>query len=140
MIATDPQIYLGDWDLTRSISSGCTASGRARIFSCDTRHMKYSEDVVLQLQDGTRIDGSRRYLLDLRPHSLDMIFDDGPGKGTLFQSFVLGGHAPSRHDCGADCYLSQWTWQSPDIFMVTHAVKGPRKDYFMQTTYKRLAR
>jgi hypothetical protein len=81
-------------------------------------------------QDGARFLGERRYLWAL---DLSVLFEDG----RFFHKVPpLGG--ATAHWCDPDQYDGMYDFSDWPEFAVTWHVRGPRKDYRMETQYRRL--
>lgn len=58
--------------------------------------------------------------------------------GRYFHSLILRGTiAEVDHPCGRDSYRGRYLFESRDIWRLSWQVKGPRKDYTMQSTFTR---
>ncbi len=59
-------------------------------------------------------------------HALTFVADDDGGL-----------RASATHDCKADLYRSEYAISPDGGLRVQHAVRGPRKDYTIETIYSR---
>jgi hypothetical protein len=132
---------LGDWTLAREISGYATATGVARVFLIDAQTARYEEAVRISLAQGETLSGTQCYLFRREPEAPAKMRILFCSTAELFQSLAFqerGGiwQASARFVCGADQYDSEYildlqSWQ------VRHAVRGPRKDYRIETVYRR---
>lgn len=126
--------FAGIWLLDRAIhhADGTCARfmGRA-IWQPDPRGLAYHETGEMVLADGARFLGERRYLWS---HDLSVWFEDG----RFFHKVPPNGGA-AAHWCDPDQYDGCYDFAAWPAFTVTWRVLGPRKDYRMQTSYRRPA-
>lgn len=131
--------FEGVWSYSRQIDDrlGLGAghgAGQAQ-FVPDAEGLRYEESGTLAFASTPEMKNTRRYLWRPAPMGAAVFFDDG----RPFHTVDLGQGAPqAAHWCDPDQYdvtydFSRWPeWSS------TWAVKGPRKDYKMTTTYRRV--
>lgn len=131
--------FAGDWLLERVIDDALTgerlhATGRA-LFARDRQGLVYDETVGMVLASGQRLHGTRRYLWRADPGGgITVAFDDG----RLFHRIAPGqARCEDRHDCAPDLYVGAYDFTDWPEFRVRWQVKGPRKDYTLQTVYRR---
>lgn len=127
--------FAGRWILERVIDDRLagerlTAAGQA-VFVQDTSGLVYDEKTELTLADGRRLTGRRRYLWRAEPEGgIAVLFEDG----RMFHRIAPGTACPrDSHDCAPDFYRGAYDFSRWPEFMVTWQVKGPRKDYRMDT-------
>lgn len=125
----------GKWRIERRISNGSRAQGVAVI----TAAGGYTESVTTLLANGQSIDGVRSYSIVQTVNQLELYFADGPDTGKLFQRFNTDKPAvTSTHHCKADTYVSTLSWRGDGTFTLAHQVRGPAKEYTIETVYTRL--
>jgi hypothetical protein len=84
---------------------------------------------------------SRRYLYRFTAGGLTIYFDEAVPR--LFekvepQGGPLAWHAKGTHDCAPDRYTSCYRFSIEDGFHFTHDVRGPSKDYRIETALRRV--
>lgn len=135
---------LGDWVFTRNIPGYATATGQARIVREAEDRARYEEIAQVSLLDGTTLRGTQCYLYRRRPDSpsiLEVFFCES---GELFErlEFQLDEKgrltAEAHFLCAADEYISEYTLEACQRLHVSHTVRGPRKNYQVETRYERL--
>jgi hypothetical protein len=132
----------GTWRLERRISGGASMEGVAAFTAQPQGRLLYSEKVRVNLPDGQQLDGERRYLFEERATGLGVFFDVEAQR--LFHIVELSVHADglrggATHYCGADVYDSVYDFGVGGGFLIRHVVTGPRKDYRIETLYRRCA-
>jgi hypothetical protein len=100
----------------------------------------YAERGELKLTNGRRLDAERHYLLEETADGFTVWFAEAPPR--LFHRIALRwtGQAlvgAGQHLCGDDRYDSRYAFCADGSFSVHHAVAGPRKDYAIETRYRR---
>ncbi|GHF50816.1 DUF6314 family protein [Seohaeicola zhoushanensis] len=130
--------FAGRWALSRVIDDALAgqrlmAEGFAQL-APDAQGLVYDETVELQLADGQRLNGTRRYLWRADPAGgIAVHFADG----RLFHRIAPGGvTSEDRHDCAPDLYVGAYDFTAWPMFRVVWQVRGPRKDYRMETLYR----
>jgi hypothetical protein len=124
--------FTGVWTLDRAIqhADGLRARflGQA-IWRPDPKGLAYQETGEMVLGDGTRFLAERRYLWS---HDLSVWFEDG-----RFFHRVPPNGGEAAHWCDPDQYDGHYDFADWPEFTVTWCVRGPRKDYGMETRYRR---
>ena len=132
----------GVWSLSRQISDGSAMAGTAVFALAAGGSLAYREHGTLRRADGASFEAERRYLFRPRPDGFVVLFAEAPPR--LFQDIVL---APvdgvlagdATHLCAADAYASRYIFRPDGSFSIRHAVRGPRKAYWLDTLYRRVA-
>lgn len=135
----------GDWILERTVESAdpgqCgSLSGQATFAPGGEGRLAYREDGLLTLGAGS-FRAERRYLFAARPDGFAVLFDERPPR--LFHEIALVPEAKetlagsAEHRCGADLYVSRYRFGPDGGFVVEHRVAGPRKDYRIESRYRR---
>ncbi|MGK8236294.1 DUF6314 family protein [Roseovarius sp. MS2] len=124
--------FTGVWTLERVIQheDGASArfSGRA-VWKPDPKGLAYHETGEMVLETGARFLAERRYLWSV---DLSVWFEDG----RFFHTVPAQG-GPTAHWCDPDQYDGHYDFADWPAFTVTWHVRGPRKDYRMETRYHR---
>lgn len=130
--------FAGRWSLERVIDDALagerlTAAGQA-VFVQDSGGLVYDEETELTLSDGRRLTGRRRYLWRAEPAGgIAVLFEDG----RLFHRIAPGTARPEdSHVCTPDFYRGAYDFGRWPEFTVRWHVKGPRKDYRMDTLFR----
>lgn len=136
-------LLLGDWTFTREIPGYASATGEARITLEDEDRARYQETALVSLVEGSSLHGTQCYLYRRLPppaNGLQVLFCDS---GQLFEQLefeeqrdgALEAHA--RCLCAADEYVSEYRLDRDHRLYVRHVVRGPRKNYRVETIYRR---
>jgi len=133
----------GSWSFDRVIEGRATMQGIATFTPLDGGRLAYREQGSLKLADGTIVQAEREYVFSNSGGGFRVFFKEDPPR--LFHKISLSassggelsGHA--RHLCKRDEYQSAYLFLPDGTFAIRHVVRGPRKDYTMNTTYTPLA-
>lgn len=99
----------------------------------------YKEETELTLPSGEVLRGERAYIYQFQPRGFCVFFAQEPER--LFQQVELtakdgGWQGRGEHVCGGDVYQSLYHFYD-DGFRILHEVRGPRKNYRIDTVYTR---
>ncbi len=136
--------FSGQWDIVRTISNGARFEGSA-IFTPETDNvLQYLERGILKTADDNALESYRCFTYGLKDAEIQIFFKDPIRNGALYVALrpqKTGNHfvASDRHDCGDDHYWHTVKWLSASAFHTDIRVKGPQKDYAMQTVYSKCA-
>lgn len=128
--------FIGTWALTRRIDdrrAGAAGSftGRA-VFRPEGADLAYREEGILRLGPGPGFTASRAYRWRAAGDGLAILFEDG----RFFHTLPLDApRAEAGHDCGADRYEVRYDFQGWPKWRAVWDVRGPRKDYRMESVY-----
>lgn len=124
--------FAGAWTLERTIQhadgTGACFTGCA-VWRPDPNGLAYHETGEMVLAEGARFMAERRYLWSA---DLSVWFEDG----RFFHNVPPHG-GPTAHWCDPDQYDGHYVFADWPAFRVTWRVRGPRKDYRMETLYRR---
>lgn len=130
----------GSWSLERRISGGVIMGGTALFATGEADGLLYRETVRVKLPDGGELDGERRYIFKEAVGGFDVLFCETPLRlfhhvePARLEDRLRGG---AIHYCGADTYESIYDFIDDGTFTVRHLVSGPKKDYLIETQYRR---
>lgn len=131
--------FAGRWRLSRRIEdslAGQTLTAEGHVtFSPGDGGLVYDEDTRLRLPDGREMTGRRRYLWRADERGgIAVLFEDG----RPFHRIAPGEPCPQdSHDCAPDTYLGGYDFSDWPVFRVRWEVSGPRKNYRMDTLFRR---
>lgn len=133
----------GVWAIRRTIRPHGRFTGLAEVRAMGGGAFAWREAGDLRLAGGAVLKAERRYIYHVGPEpgAIVIRFDDGPGAGELLHRFVFDGAARTarhRHPCPPDVYDAKMTLIGADQFRLTYRVSGPRKDYVMTSSYRRV--
>jgi hypothetical protein len=144
MMPPDPQHVfdrlLGMWSFVRAVSGQAKMTGNATITLLAEGVAQYVEKAHVTLADGKVLHGEQRYLYRKTSSGFGVLFHE---TGELFHALTFvadddgGLRASATHDCKADLYRSEYVVGQDGEFRVRHVVRGPRKDYAIETIYSR---
>tara|TARA_R110000851_G_scaffold27584_1_gene77446 strand:+ start:813 stop:1253 length:441 start_codon:yes stop_codon:yes gene_type:complete len=124
--------FAGVWALERTIQhedgTGARFTGHA-VWRPDANGLAYHETGEMVLAEGVRFMAERRYLWSA---DLSVWFEDG----RFFHNVPPHG-GPTAHWCDPDQYDGHYDFADWPNFRITWRVRGPRKDYRMETLYRR---
>lgn len=140
-------LLAGNWDFQRHASTGERMQGAAAFLPTAPQELRYREEGRAILPGGRELSFFRNYLYRIDPHQIGgavmTILFDGPTQG-LFQRVPLDWVGDSwtgqgHHPCGQDIYRSDYriTPEPNPVLEISHRVSGPKKDYLLETTYRR---
>lgn len=140
----DPQhvfdLLLGEWSFVREVPGQASMTGQATVRLQEDGMALYHETARIVLVGGEVLHGEQKYLYQKTSDGFSVFFHDTQG---LFHDLKFSAQDDGRlragasHDCKADLYLSEYELRADGSFYVRHTVRGPRKDYVVQTVYRR---
>jgi len=135
----------GDWLLDRRVDGLALMQGFASFGvngdrSPDPGSLAYREHGRARLAEGQEFEAERKYLYRAGPVGFSVFFAEVPPR--LFHDVTLeasGGDLVGQacHLCGEDRYLSRYEFLADGTFFIRHDVLGPRKNYVLETSYRR---
>lgn len=136
---------IGDWELERHIIDRSAKDevhgylhGQTSFKLIDDGKLFCEESGILKI-NGNETNASRSYVYEYRDGKVLVFYDDPHRKGDLlheldFQPNVNGYAAKHCHLCGSDTYDVEILVSDKGYVQINYVVKGPHKDYEMQTT------
>jgi hypothetical protein len=139
------EMLRGHWTIARRITPGRHFTGTASFTALAADSLLYRENGRLLLDNRTELDGENHYVYALRNGDIEISFADGLSKGKRFIAISLPvDHSKAfpfvsvdRHMCRLDTYEATFRMHDPDMFSMTYAVSGPKKDYISRSVYRR---
>lgn len=138
-----PEDFAGNWQLTRRIADHLADAegvfdGTAVLTPETPGRLRYVETGTLRIGTAPPMQASRTYLWQFEPGRgaarVVVRFDDG----RAFHSFAPQGVGRGTdHPCGADYYRVAYDFTDWPTWSAQWTVTGPRKNYAMQTFYRR---
>jgi hypothetical protein len=131
----------GTWELSRTIGEW-KFRGSAIFCAYGPNELRYEENGILSKQGTPDIAASRRYIYRYEAGRIVVYFDERPER--VFQVLdpkrAPNGtwEAEGEHACPPDHYASRYSFAG-ETMLITHVVRGPRKDYEMVTKYRIIA-
>ena len=128
----------GGWRFERNIAGHGRMNGCAEFAQMSDEDLSYAENGVHELPGGEKLGFFQKYIYrlnegnllayfaDLRPFHALCLYPDG---GIL--------KAAAMHLCGADQYRGEYIFHDNNNFLLKWDVKGPKKNYVIETRYKR---
>jgi Family of unknown function (DUF6314) len=133
-------LILGEWSFVREVPGQASMTGQATVCLQEDGTALYRETARIVLVGGEILHGEQRYLYRKTGDGFAVFFHDTRG---LFHDLKFSVHgdgclkASASHDCNADLYLSEYELRSDGSFFTQHTVRGPRKNYVLQTVYRK---
>lgn len=130
----------GHWRIDRTMDGRALMQGAAS-FSATREGLAYHERGQITLASGV-FDAERRYVFGPLPQGFSVWFAETPAR--LFHEIELVARdgalvGEAVHPCGDDIYTSRYVFRDDGAFTTAHIVRGPRKDYVLETMYRRAA-
>lgn len=130
--------FIGTWRLEREIENYREDSHArfegAAMLTPEAGGLVYVEEGQWVSDGLLGLSGERRYRWESREDGqISVLFEDG----RFFHAFALGAAAEAAHFCDPDQYDVAYSFDLPQCWTANWRVRGPRKDYVSQTTYRR---
>ena len=134
------QVLRGTWAFDRAIEGHGSMKGTAHFCSAFPETLDYDESGIHAAKGGA-VDFYQSYMYVRQDGDILVTFKDGrPFHRLAFhrspENLLT---ATAVHLCGDDVYSGQYVFRDNDNFSLCWDVKGPRKDYMIETTYIRQA-
>jgi len=135
----------GEWAFSREVPGYASVRGEARIASAGEDVARYEETALVSLAAGGTLRATQCYIhqrLPLPANGIEVRFCE---TGDLFERLefrlLADGalEARARYVCASDVYESIFVVRRDRLY-VEHKVSGPRKDYRVETVYRRMGR
>ena len=132
----------GTWELSRTVGEW-NFHGSAVFCAQGPDELRYEENGILSKQGTPDIAASKRYIYQYETDRIAIYFDELPAR--IFEILDLKRapngtwEAEAEHACDPDHYTSRYAF-GPDTILITHVVRGPRKDYEMVSNYRIVSR
>lgn len=127
----------GTWNVSREIENFGSAAGTATFVYKGENSIHYREDIKVEPFTTDSYEAFREYFYkyDKDDDKITMYFKDLQ----LFSELEISGEKKlsGEHLCGLDNYNVLFNFLSQDKFTTSYHVKGPKKDYKIETTYDR---
>jgi hypothetical protein len=128
----------GTWELSRTIGEW-NFLGSAVFCAQGPDELRYEENGILSRQGTPDIAASRRYLYRYEAGRIVIYFDERPARifEVLDPKRAPNGtwEAQAEHACPPDHYASRYAF-GRETMLITHVVRGSRKDYEMVSNYR----
>lgn len=131
----------GKWTFARTISGQGTVKGIATFQKKPYLNdaLFYREEGVFTSNEGKVLQAYRDYVYryDAKEDSISVYFAEEPER--FFQRLEFSKNwtsAKALHCCGQDTYDATYEFHLPEKFFLTYFVKGPKKDYTIETEFK----
>ena len=133
---------VGCWLLERKISSGERLIGKAVFEPVSDTVFLLCEEGELSLLNGSKVHASRKWYWHLDVNNvLEITYDARRAEPYHRISLVLKDdlwQGQADHLCGADCYQGLYRFCKNE-FGVDQTIKGPAKNYTVQSLYSKMA-
>jgi hypothetical protein len=132
----------GTWQLARTIGDW-RFLGSAVFHAHGPNELRYEENGALSKQGTPDLTASRRYVYRYEAGRIVVYFEERPARifEVLDPKRAPNGtwQAHAEHACHPDHYASRYSFGS-GMLLITHLVRGPRKDYEMVSNYRIISR
>ena len=123
------------WSISRKIIDHTQGANLTFMGRCEVLDGWYHENGQMMFSDGIFFSSTRRYRWKACPGGVGVYFDDG----RFFHWIDLAHTAPQAwHFCDPDSYAVSYKFTQWPVWTSLWKVKGPRKDYQMQSSYHKL--
>lgn len=132
----------GPWKFQRFSDLG-NVQGIAKFQKIERNDLHYREDGIFFDTQGKSYRVYREFLYRFGQEEISVFFAEKPIRLLHTLEFVNPlsttdpVNAKARHLCNCDTYDAEYEFRLPQEFSLTYTVKGPNKDYFMSTFFKR---
>lgn len=131
----------GLWSIDRTMDGRALMRGTATFTATGDDALAYHERGQITLASGV-FDAERRYVFRPLSRGFSVWFAEHPAR--LFHEIELAAGngalaGAAMHPCGEDIYRSRYVFRDDGSFTTAHVVRGPRKDYALETRYRRTA-
>ena len=129
---------VGQWRIVREVAGQASMSGVAVFERMADGRVFYREYAEVWLLNGKRLRGEQRYFYQAIDKGFAVfLYETGEGFERVEFAAKMGGEyvAAAEHHCKDDRYASEYRFHEDGWFQVRHTVRGPRKDYVVQTLY-----
>ena len=134
------QVLKGTWKFDRAITGHGSMKGTANFRNTAPETLDYDESGIHAAKGGV-VDFYQSYIYVRQDGEILVTFKDGRPFHRL--DFARSPEnlltATAVHLCGDDVYSGHYVFLDNDNFSLRWDVKGPRKDYMIETTYVRQA-
>ena len=135
------QTFSGAWRASRKLNGEPFFSGNATFTAAGNNDLiLYREEGFADHPGGFSALAFREYYFAISPGAFRIYFDQE--QRSLFNSVQLfsrdGCYVGSGlHYCGQDTYESEYSFHNKDLWVWNHKVSGPKKEYLLETEYRR---
>jgi len=134
--------FIGSWDINRIVGSVGTAQGIAKFILKENNSILFREDVKVNYNHSSKSESAyKEYIYDYNEDNQKLtkkFMDD-----RLFYELVPDfskSLAYGDHLCECDFYKATYIFLNEDNFVLSYDVKGPQKDYVIETKFKRISK
>lgn len=133
----------GTWGFKREISGEGKAEGKAFFRKSSTPlEFHYREDGFFINTKGEKFKTFREYIYRYENGTISVYFTDPPDKLLHTLIFFNSSSIPpfmahAKHLCECDTYDATYQFDSHCTFTLTYAVKGPKKNYTIETYFEK---
>lgn len=127
----------GCWNFQRVISGAGTVRGTA-VFkkAADASVLAYREEGVFTSLNNLVNNVYKNYIYRYQDKKISVFFEDDKPFHTLeFSGTDFPLRAQANHLCKCDSYTAVYTFYSEHRFSLHYSVKGPQKDYTIETIF-----
>ncbi|MBS0272157.1 MAG: hypothetical protein JSR85_05870 [Proteobacteria bacterium] len=132
----------GKWAFNRSINGSEIMRGTALFHSVNECLPSYSyqEEGIYSAGPLSQLSFFREYFYCLNNKTIEVYFSFQKKKHNFFYAlaFSCPNLANGVHHCVHDVYKATYVFLEKDIFLLQYDVRGPKKDFVIQTTFTRL--
>ena len=131
----------GNWTLHRRADGRDLMTGQASLTPNNDGSLAYRETGMARYADGQSFAAERTYLYRAGPSGFSVFFSENPPR--LFHDVILNDAngtltGEASHLCRDDLYRSRYSFLPDGTFSTRHDVRGPRKNYVLDTSYSRI--
>lgn len=131
--------FKGNWAFHRTVNGTSQMNGHASFVPLQDTVPAYS-----YYEKGTHKEADlsfyREYIYCLTENGIEVYFASQKKKLDFFYTLNFDSHkkANAQHVCGNDRYEAYYTFMNEKKFSLAFNVKGPRKDFVIQTTFLKI--
>jgi len=132
--------FIGTWDINRIVGAAGIAHGIARFIQKDSNNILFREDLNVIYNNSSKSEiAYKEYLYWYNQETQKIVkkFIDNRLFYELNHDFE-DRKAYGDHLCECDMYKATYTFLDEGSFILTYEVKGPQKDYVIETKFYRI--
>lgn len=132
--------FIGSWDINRIVGPLGFAQGVAKFVPKDPNNILFREDLKVIYNHTSKPESAYKeylYMYDQENEKIMKKFVDDRLFYELEPDFN-NRKAYGEHLCDCDNYKATYTFLDEDSFILSYEVRGPQKDYVIETKYERI--
>ena len=131
---------IGRWEISREVHTldGAFKSkmwGEGIFTLFEEGHLLYREKLFHEMKDGELLTAKKSYRYSFEEGQILIYFHEEESNRQFLKLIPSEGNLKGEASCKADRYALEWKWLSPDAFMTTYEIQGPKKAMKIKSKY-----